>query len=63
MNKNVPPYILFLFIIPFFLLLGFLGWKLERWINWKWDYGQRVEQRIEQVEQRLDRLENQNAKD
>ena len=57
MNKKVPDYILFSFIILFALLLGFLSWRFERWMNWKFSYGNKVEQRIEQIEHRIDRLE------
>lgn len=39
------------------VLVAFGGWKLERWLNWKFDYGSRVEQRLQEVEKRLERLE------
>jgi cytochrome oxidase assembly protein ShyY1 len=35
-------------------------WKIERWINWKLDYGDKVEQRIEILEARIDVLESRN---
>jgi len=38
-------------------------WKAERWFNWKVDYGGRVDDRIEQLEERIDVLEaNENNK-
>ncbi len=37
--------------------IGFLSWKLERWINWKFDYGARVEKRIHELELRIEKLE------
>ena len=38
-------------------LLAYGGWKLERWLNWKFDYESRVEQRLQDIEKRLDHLE------
>lgn len=35
------------------IVLGFLSWKAERWLNWKFDYGARVDSRIEQLEKRV----------
>ena len=39
------------------ILIGFGMWKAERWFNWKVDYGGRVDDRIEQLEERIDVLE------
>ena len=39
------------------ILIGFGMWKAERWFNWKVDYGSRVDDRIEQLEERIDVLE------
>ena len=36
-------------------------WKLERWLNWKLDYGHKVDRRIEQLEKRIEALESQSA--
>ena len=48
-------------IVPVVILLVVLfiigAWLFERWINWTFSYGGKVEQRIEQIEQRLDILE------
>lgn len=40
------------------LLLGYSGFKFERWINWKLDYGKRVEKRLESIEKRVKELED-----
>jgi len=53
--KKLTGYIL---LILFFALLWFGGWKLERWINWKFSYGNKVETRIEQLETRIEQLES-----
>jgi len=45
------------FWAAFFLALSIGGWKAERWMNWKLDYGKRVDQRIERLEQRVAALE------
>jgi cytochrome oxidase assembly protein ShyY1 len=39
------------------LLLGLGAWKLKRWAHWKFFYGNKVEARIEQLEQRIEALE------
>jgi hypothetical protein len=43
-----------LVLVCFFSVAASLA---ERWINWKFNYGPRVEQRIEQLEQRIKALE------
>jgi cytochrome oxidase assembly protein ShyY1 len=40
------------------IAFSFGCWKFERWINWKFDYGQRVEERIDALEKRIEALEN-----
>ena len=47
------------YVLSFFLITVFtLGcWKLERYINWKFGYKARVEQRIELLEKRVEKLE------
>lgn len=37
--------------------LGYGGWCLERWANWKLSYGPRVEERLINLEKRLGALE------
>lgn len=32
-------------------------WRLERWLNWKYDYSARVEQRVRGLEKRIESLE------
>jgi hypothetical protein len=39
------------------LAVGIGGWKLERWINWKFDYGAKVDRRMETLERRVTALE------
>ena len=39
------------------LAVGIGGWKLERWVNWKLDYGSRVDRRIETLERRITAIE------
>jgi hypothetical protein len=49
--------LLYLTVGSLVALIAFGGWKLERWLNWKFDYGSRVEQRLQEMEKRLERLE------
>ena len=44
-------------IIAALVAIGYGGWCLERWINWKFSYGAKVEARLERVEKRLEALE------
>lgn len=37
--------------------LGYIGWRLERWMNWKLCYSSKVDQRIEQLEKRIEKIE------
>ena len=53
--KETIAFIVVLFVAIF---LGILGWKAERWVNWKLSYGSKVEQRIEKLEKRIEQLEN-----
>lgn len=39
------------------LAVGIGGWKLERWLNWKLEYGHKVDRRMEQIERRVTALE------
>ena len=39
------------------LALIIASWKLERWLNWKLDYGNRVDQKLEALELRIRALE------
>ena len=40
------------------LAVAYGGYRLERWWNWKWSYGPRVEKRIEKLEKRIEKLES-----
>jgi hypothetical protein len=52
--KSIKLLLVFLGII----LLIFAGWRLERWINWKFAYGVKTEERIEQLEKRIELIES-----
>jgi len=39
------------------IVVGLGLWKLERWVNWKLSYGNKVDGRIEQLEKRVEALE------
>jgi hypothetical protein len=39
------------------LAFAFACWKGERWLNWKLDYGHKVDRRVEALEQRVTALE------
>lgn len=34
-----------------------LSWRAERWFNWNFGYGPKVEKRISELEARVERLE------
>jgi len=40
------------------IILGILSWKFERWVSWKFNYGNKINVKIEQLEQRIENLEN-----
>ena len=42
--------------------IGYGGWRLQRWHNWKFSYGAKVEQRIQALENRIEALENEKRK-
>jgi len=44
-------------IIAILCGLGYLSWRVERWANWRFSYGPRLEGRLLEVERRLDALE------
>ena len=48
----------YIIIVVIVLLLGYGGWKAERYINWKFSYGNKVEKRIKQLESKVEILEN-----
>ena len=31
------------------ILLAFMGWKIKRWINYKFDYSSQVEETVERM--------------
>jgi cytochrome oxidase assembly protein ShyY1 len=53
--KTMAAFAVIAIVISFALAM----WRLERWINWKFDYGSRVENRLEQLEKRIEELEKQ----
>jgi hypothetical protein len=54
-NIQIIIVVLFLAVI---IPLSYGGWKLKRYINWKFSYGNKVENRIELLEKRVEVLEN-----
>ena len=44
-------------IVVTIFCVSYGGWRLKRWINWKFSYGNKVELRINQLEQRVEALE------
>lgn len=46
------------FVILVIAGIAFFCWKMERWVNWKFSYGDKVETRIEQLESRVATLES-----
>lgn len=51
---NIAAGIAVTFII---FVIGLFCWKTQRWINWKFSYGNKVEVKIEQLEKRIEVLE------
>ena len=45
-------------IVALWIVLTVAAWKAERWANWRLDYGSRVEDRLEEIEERLQRIED-----
>ena len=47
-------------VLLFILILSFCYgmWRVERYLNWKFGYGPRVERRVEKLEDRIEKLEN-----
>jgi len=60
-NRDVKAILGYAALIVMGLALGIGGWKLERWLNWKLDYGRKVDRRIEQLEKRIEALEQRDA--
>ena len=44
-------------IIIIMIVVGYIGWRVERWWNWKFSYGNKVETKIELLEKRVEALE------
>jgi len=40
------------------LIISYGGWRLQRYLKWKFGYKAKVEQRIELIEKRVEELEN-----
>lgn len=50
----------YVIIIIALVLISYGGWRLSRWFNWKFDYGNKVgkiEKRVEALEERVKALE------
>jgi hypothetical protein len=57
MSKEAKERFIVVMICVAMLGLAIGGFKLERWLNWRLDYGARVEDRVKEIERRLDALE------
>ena len=44
-------------VLALVVLMVWGGWRIKRWWNWKYGYGPKVEARIEQLEERVEKLE------
>lgn len=44
------------------MCVSLAGWQAERWFNWKFGYGPKVDSRIEALEQRLETLTSMQAR-
>ena len=55
----------FIVVLVIILVVGItlLSWKAERAVNWKLSYGGKVDKKIEQLEDRIEQLENFHKKD
>ena len=61
MKNKIKEIAVYTVVALVFVAIAFSGWKLERWINWKFDYGSRVDSRIEKLEERVRVLESKNT--
>ena len=55
--QKVVGYVIIIIIV---VLISYGGWKLRRYVNWKFDYGNKVgkiEKRVEALEERVKALE------
>jgi hypothetical protein len=52
--KTVVWFVCFTLIL---IVVSWGGWTLERWLNWTLFYGEKVEKRIEELDQRLKAIE------
>jgi hypothetical protein len=53
--------LVFVGMVAAIFVLSFGGWWLERWVNWRFHHGPMVEQRLESIEQRIEKLEKGDA--
>ncbi len=53
--KEVKVWIVVIFTV---IIISYGGWRIERYVNWKFGYGPKVNRRIEAVEKRVEKLEN-----
>ena len=44
-------------VILVIFTLGYFGWRIERWANWRFSYGPQVEKQIKDLEKRIIELE------
>lgn len=57
MKANILNLLLGLLLVAALLGIVCGGFYFERWVNWKFAYGPKVEQRLQSLEQRIEKLE------
>lgn len=58
-NKKSKAYLTtcYIFTLVIILSISYGSWRLERYINWKFGYKAKVNQRIELLEKRIEKME------
>lgn len=57
MKSTLKTIAIFLSVLILSVCLLYVSWKVKRWFNWKLSYGPMVEERIENLEKRIEKLE------
>ena len=57
MNNKIRDKLIIIVATVIALIFSFYCWKLERYLNWKFGYKSRVEQRIVLIEERVKKIE------
>jgi predicted PurR-regulated permease PerM len=45
-------------IVLVIVLISYGSWRAEKWFNWRFSYGDKVNRQIEQLENRISELEH-----